>query len=98
MESGKFIIAVILSLILAGGAYYVNAKDIDDLKGQIAALQKQLAPIQQNAVNAGALANSAKAAADAATAAAKAATDATTQLNQTVADLQKAPPAAAKKK
>ena len=98
MESGKFIIAVILSLILAGGAYYVNAKDIDELKGQIASLQKQIAPINQNAVNAGALANAATKAAADATAAAKAASEATAQLNQTVADLQKAPPAAAKKK
>jgi len=98
VESGKFIVAVILSLILAGAAYYVNAKDIDDLRNQVATLQKQLAPIQQNAVNAGALANASKAAADAATAAAKQANDAITQLNQTVADLQKAPPAAAKKK
>jgi len=98
VESGKFIIAVILALVLAGGAYYVNAKDIDDLRGQIAAMQKQLAPIQQNAVNAGALANAAKTASDAATAQAKQANDAITQLNQTVADMQKAPPAAAKKK
>ena len=98
MESGKFIIAVILALVLAGGAYYVNAKDIDDLKGQIAAMQKQLAPIQQNAVNAGALANAAKAASDAATAQAKQANDAIAQLNQTIADRQTPAPAAAKKK
>ena len=98
MESGKFIIAVILSLILAGGAYYVNAKDIDDLRGQVATLQKQIGPINQNSVTAGQLANGAKAAADAAAAAAKQASDAVAQLNQTVADLQKAPPAAAKKK
>ncbi len=98
MESGKFIIAVILALILAGGAYYVNAKDIDELRGQVASLQKQIGPINQNSVAAGQLANSAKAAADAATAAAKAASDATAQLNQTVADLQKPSPAAAKKK
>lgn len=98
MESGKFIIAVILALIMAGGAYYVNAKDIDDLKGQVATLQKQIGPINQNSVTAGQLANSAKAAADAAAAAAKAASDATAQLSQTVAELQKAPPAAAAKK
>ena len=98
MESGKFIIAVILALILAGGAYYVNAKDIDELRGQVAAMQKQLAPIQQNAVNAGALANASKAAADAAAKQAQAANDAVTQLNQTVADMQKPAPAAAKKK
>ncbi|HEX4505288.1 MAG TPA: hypothetical protein VH722_06115 [Alphaproteobacteria bacterium] len=97
MESGKFIIAVILSLILAGGAYYVNAKDIDELKGQVAALQKQLAPIQTNAVNAGALANAAKAAADAAAKQAATANDAVTQLNQTVADMQKPAPATKKK-
>jgi hypothetical protein len=98
VESGKFIIAVILSLILAGGAYYVNAKDIDDLKNQIASLQKQIGPIQQNAVNAALVAKDAKAAvADAADKANKA-TDAINQLNQTVADLQKAPPAAAAKK
>lgn len=98
MDSGKFIIAVILALILAGGAYYVNAKDIDELRGQIAALQKQITPIQQNAVNAGLLANDAKkAVADAADKANKA-MDAVNQLNQTVADMQKAPPAAAKKK
>jgi uncharacterized protein HemX len=99
VESGKFIIAVILALILSGGAYYVNAKDIDDLKGQIAALQKQVGPINQNSVTAGQLANSAKAAADAAAAQAKQANDAIAQLNQAVTELQKpAPVAAAKKK
>lgn len=98
MESGKFIIAVILALILAGGAYYVNAKDIDDLRGQVATLQKQVGPINQNSVTAAQLANGAKTAADAATVAAKQASDAVAQLNQTVADLQKAPAAAAAKK
>jgi uncharacterized protein HemX len=98
VESGKFIIAVILALILSGGAYYINAKDIEDLRGQVAALQKQVGPINQNSVAAGQLANSAKAAADAAATTAKATNDAVMQLNQTIADLQKAPPAGAKKK
>ena len=98
MEGGKFIIAIILTIVLAGGAYYVNAKDIDDLKAQVASLQGKLAPIQTNAVNAGALANAAKVAADAAAASAAKANDAVNQLNATVADLQKAPPPAAKKK
>ena len=98
MESGKFIIAVILALILAGAAYYVNAKDIDDLKNQVAALQKQVGPINQNSVAAGQLANSAKAAADAAAKAAQQANDAVTQLNQTVANMAKPAPAAPAKK
>ncbi len=98
MEGGKFIIAILLAIILAGGAYYVNAKDIDELRAQVASLQGKLNTIQSNAVNAGALANAAKAAADAAAASAAKANDAVTQLNQTVADLQKPAPAAAKKK
>jgi hypothetical protein len=97
VEGGKFIIAVLLAIVLSGGAYYLNAKEIDDLKAQIASLQGKLTPIQTNAVNAGALANAAKAAADAATASAAKANDAVNQLNATVADLQKAPPPAAAK-
>jgi hypothetical protein len=98
VEGGKFIIAILLAIVLSGASYYVNSKEIDDLKAQVAGLQGKLAPIQTNAVNAGALANAAKAAADAAKADAAKANDAVTQLNATVADLQKPAPAAAKKK
>lgn len=100
MEGGKFIIAILLAIVLSGASYYMNSKEIDELKGQIASLQGKINPIQTNAVNAGALANAAKAAADAAAVSAGKANDAIMQLNATVADLQKPPPpsAATKKK
>jgi hypothetical protein len=98
VEGGKFIVAILLAIVLSGASYYFNAKEIDDLKTQVASLQGKLAPIQTNAVNAGALANAAKAAADAAAASAAKANDAVNQLNATVADLQKPPPPAAAKK
>jgi hypothetical protein len=98
VEGGKFIIAILLAIALSGASYYLNAKEIDTLQAQVASLQGKLAPIQTNAVNAGALANAAKAAADSAKADAAKANDAVNQLNATVADLQKPPPAAAKKK
>lgn len=94
MEGGKFIIAVLLAIVLAGGAYYMNSKEIDELRGQLAAVQGKINPIQTNAVNAGALANAAKAAADAAKADAAKANDAITALTQTVTDMQKSPAAA----
>ncbi len=96
MEGGKFIIAILLAIALSGGSYYLNSKEIDSLRAQVASLQGKLTTIQTNAVNAGALANAAKAAADGAKADAAKANDAVNQLNQTVADLQR--PAPVKKK
>jgi uncharacterized protein HemX len=97
VEGGKFIIAVLLAIVLAGGAYYMNSKEIDVLQAQVAALQGKINPIQTNAVNAGALANAAKAAADGAKADAAKANDAVTALTTTVTEMQKAPAAAKRK-
>jgi uncharacterized protein HemX len=96
VEGGKFIIAVLLAIVLAGGAYYMNSKEIDELRTQVAASQGKIAPIQTNAVNAGLLAKDAKATADAAKADAAKANDAITALTATVTEMQK--PAPAKKK
>ena len=96
MEGGKFIIAILLAIVLAGGVYYYDSKQIDELRTQVAATQGKIAPIQTNAVNAGLLAKDAKAAAEAAKADAAKANDAVTALTATVAEMQKAP--AAKKK